>query len=82
MKVRALLDIKGSDIRAGEFFETSDTVAKFLVDDGQADGQVTEAEVFGTDTPPEAKVLTDYEPNIPSAQAAIADEDVVKKAKK
>jgi hypothetical protein len=62
MRVRALIDIMGSDIKSGEFFDCSEDVAAVLVADGQADDKALEADVYG-ESIPAAKALDGYDPN-------------------
>lgn len=57
MKVRALVDIPGTDIKAGEFFECTDTQGKSFVAGGQADAKAVEADVYGQDIPPAKSII-------------------------
>ena len=56
MKVRALVDIPGTDIKSGEFFEVADAVVKAMVEAGEVDPKAKESEVYGDEPTPAAKV--------------------------
>lgn len=55
MKVRALIDLVGTDIKSGEFFEASEAAAKGLVASGAADDKATEEAVYPDGGAPAAK---------------------------
>ena len=56
MKARSLLDIPGTDIKSGDFFETDAATVAAMVAAGDADDKATEADVYGENAP-KAKVL-------------------------
>lgn len=73
MKVRALVDIPGTDIKSGDFFEASSAVAKGLVAVGDADDKAKESDVYPDGAIPEAKqhpsavAVATAETDLPSA---------------
>jgi hypothetical protein len=51
VKARALVDIHGTPVKAGEFFIADETVVAGLVKGGQADSNATEHSVYGANVP-------------------------------
>lgn len=51
VKARALVDIHGTTVRAGEFFIADETVVAGLAKGGQADPNATEHSVYGANIP-------------------------------
>ncbi len=51
MKARALVDLPGTNIRSGEFFEADDAVVKALVKSGDVDDKAQEEDVYGAKVP-------------------------------
>lgn len=78
VKVRALVDIPGTDIKSGEFFEASTSVAKGLVAVGDADDKAKEADVYPEGEIPAVKV----HPSVEAAAATAAASDTPAKSKK
>lgn len=70
MKVRALVDIPGTDIRSGEFFEATDVVAKGLVVSGDADDKAKETDVYPDGNIPPAKAHPSTAKKTEAADAA------------
>lgn len=69
MKVRALVDIPGTDIKSGEFFEAADAVAKGMVAAGDADDKAKEIDVY-PDGAPAAKAHPSLTKKTEAAEAA------------
>ena len=78
VKARALVDIHGTPVKAGEFFIADETVVSGLAKGGQADPNATEESVYGANIPAAidltAPSVAEAAQNAAAAAAATADE--------
>ena len=75
MKARALTDLPGYGVKAGQFFEAPESLVAELVAGGSADDKAEEAAVYGEAIPPAVVIEAPVDPNAP------ADDKASKKGK-